>query len=171
MRKVLVVLWGGVFVFGVLAGVAVAADKFAYIDLSRAFSEYGKTKDFDKALTEKENVYSTEKNKKVIEFKSYQDKLSLLNDKQKEAKKTEIEGNVKSVQEWDRQSQLDLRKEQDEKMKEVLKDIEGVVKQYSEKEGITMVFNDRVLVYQVKSLDITDKIIEILNKGYKKTAS
>jgi hypothetical protein len=27
-----------------------------------------------------------------------------------------------------------------------------------------MIFNDRVLVYQDKSLDITDKIIEIVNK-------
>jgi hypothetical protein len=31
-----------------------------------------------------------------------------------------------------------------------------------------MVFNDRVLVYQVKDMDITDKILDILNKDYKK---
>jgi hypothetical protein len=30
-----------------------------------------------------------------------------------------------------------------------------------------MVFNDRVLVYQNKSMDITDKIIELLNKDSK----
>jgi Skp family chaperone for outer membrane proteins len=30
-----------------------------------------------------------------------------------------------------------------------------------------MVFNDRVLVYQNKTMDITDKIIAILNKGKK----
>jgi len=39
---------------------------------------------------------------------------------------------------------------------------------YSEKEGYTMVFNDRVLVYQTKSMDISDKIIAALNKVYKK---
>ena len=43
-----------------------------------------------------------------------------------------------------------------------------VIKQFAEKEVYTMVFNDRVLVYQDKSLDITDKIIAILNKGSKK---
>ena len=53
-------------------------------------------------------------------------------------------------------------------MKEILKNIEEAVKQYSESQGYTLVFNDRVLVYQSKSLDITDKIIEIVNKGYKK---
>jgi len=61
------------------------------------------------------------------------------------------------LQEYDRQKQADLRKEQDEKMREILKDIEDAVKQYAAKEGYTMVFNDRVLVYQGPSLNITDE--------------
>jgi Skp family chaperone for outer membrane proteins len=94
--------------------------------------------------------------------------MNLLSDKEKEAKKAELETKVKSVQELDRQKQTDLRKEQDEKMKEILKDIEDTVKKYAEKEGYSFVFNDRVLVYQNKSYDITDKIVDILNKAYKK---
>lgn len=151
-----------------LAGVAYAAEKFAYVDLSRIFSEYNKTKDYDKVLGDKENAYSTEREKKVNEVKSFQDKMNLLSDKEKAAKKTDLEEKVKSLQEFDRQKQTDLRKEQDEKMKEILKDIEEAVKKYSEKEGFALVFNNRVLVYEAKNLDITDKIVEILNKGYKK---
>jgi Skp family chaperone for outer membrane proteins len=52
-------------------------------------------------------------------------------------------------------------------MKEILKDIEDAVKKYSEKEGLTMVFNDRVLVYQDKTMDITNQIIDTLNKNSK----
>jgi len=167
VRKVVVGLLGVVFALTVFMGLSYAADKFAYIDLSRTFSEYGKTKDFDKALTDKESSYTTERDAKVDEVKKLQDKLSLLSEKEKEAKKNEIETKTKNLQDYDRQKQTDLRKEQDEKMKELLKDIEGAVKTYAEKEGITLVFNDRVLVYQTKSLEITDKIIEILNKGYK----
>ena len=167
MRKLVVGLLGVVFVLTIFMGLSYAADKFAYIDLSRTFSEYGKTKDFDKALTDKESGYTTERDAKVDEVKKLQDKLSLLSEKEKEAKKSEIETKTKNLQDYDRQKQTDLRKEQDEKMKELLKDIEGAVKTYAEKEGITLVFNDRVLVYQTKSLEITDKIIEILNKGYK----
>ena len=48
-------------------------------------------------------------------------------------------------------------------MKEILKDIEEAVKKYAEKEGYTMVFNDRVLVYQNKTMDITNQVIAILN--------
>ena len=163
-------LFFGVVIFAltILVGQAAAADKFAYVDLSRTFSEYGKTKDYDKVLTEKETAYNTERDKKINDIKQFQDKMNLLSDKEKEAKKAELETKVKDLQDFDRQKQTDLRKEQDERMKDLLKDIEEAVKQHAEKEGYTLVFNDRVLVYQTKSLDITDKIIVILNKGSKK---
>lgn len=165
--KVLVLLFVSSLVLS-FCGYASAAEKLAYVDLSRIFSEYNKTKDYDKTLGEKESGYETERDKKVNEVKQLQDKMNLLSEREKETKKTELETRVKSLQDFDRQKQTDLRKEQDDKMKEILKDIEGAIKQHAEKEGYTLVFNDRVLVYQTKSLDITDKIIEILNKGYKK---
>ncbi len=140
-----------------------AADKFGYVDLSRAFTEYNKTKSYDVVLGEKQNVYTAERDKKVDEIKKLQDKFNLLNDKEKDAKKGELENKVKDLQEYDRAKQTDLRKEQDEKMKEILKDIEDTVASYAQKEGYTMVFNDRVLVYQTKSMDITDKIVQMLN--------
>jgi outer membrane protein len=147
---------------------AFAADKFAYVDLSRLFSEYSKTKDYDKILGDKEQTYNTEREKRVNEIKQLQEKINLLSEKEKESKKTEFEAKLKTLSDFDRQQQTDLRKDQDEKMKEILKDIEEAVRQYSEKEGYTMVFNDRVLVYQNKTLDITDKINEILGKGIKR---
>ena len=171
MRKAALVLWGIIFSTALFVGVAQAADKLAYIDLSRTFSEYTKTKGYDKALSDKEKVYTEDRDKKVAEIKAFQDKLNLLNDKEKEAKKGELDAKMKTFQEFDRQKQEDLRKEQDEKMKEIFKDIEEAVKKFSEKEGYTMVFNDRVLVYQNKSMEITNQIIEILNKASSKPVS
>jgi Skp family chaperone for outer membrane proteins len=169
MRKSAIVLCGCILSFVLFLGVAQAADKFGYVDLSRSFSEYGKTKDYDKVLGDKEAAYTADRDQKIADIKQFQDKMNLLSDKEKETKKTELETKVKALQDYDRQKQADLRKEQDEKMKEILKDIEDAVKKYSEKEGYTMVFNDRVLVYQTKDMDITDKILEILNKNYKKS--
>jgi len=168
MKKTVVLLVSAFFSLSILAGASLAADKFAYVDLSRTFSEYGKTKDYDTVLTSKEEAYNSDREKKVNEIKQYQDKMNLLSDKEKETKKTDLETKVKSLQDYDRQKQTDLRKEQDEKLKEIMKDIETAVKQQAEKDGYTMVFNDRVLIYQNKNMDITDKIIEILNKNYKK---
>lgn len=168
MRRIILGLCVFALSLSLFIGRAWAADKLAYVDLSRIFSEYEKTKTYDKVLSDKESSYEGERNKKVDEIKQFQDKLNLLSEKDKEAKKPDLESKVKSLQEFDRQKQTDLRKEQDTKMKEILKDIEDAVKQYAEKEGYALVFNDRVLVYQTKSMDITDKILEILNKGAKR---
>ncbi len=167
MRKVTVVLWGAIFGLVLFAASAQAADKLGYIDLSRTFTEYSKTKGYDKTLSDKEKAYTEERDKKVADLKAFQDKLNLLNDKEREAKKDDLQSKVKAFQDYDRQKQAELRREQDERMKEILKDIEVAVKKYSEKEGYTFVFNDRVLVYQNKTLDITSQIIDILNKGGK----
>ncbi len=167
MRKTAVVLGGMLIGLTLLLGAAQAADKFAYIDLSRTFSEYNKTKGYDKTLSDKEKVYTDERDRKVAELKAFQDKLALLNDKEREAKGAELQAKVKEFQDYDRAKQGDLRKEQDEKMKEILKDIEEAVKKFSEKEGYTLVFNDRVLVYQTKSMDITNQVVAILNAGKK----
>lgn len=163
MRKTAVVLGGMIFSLVLFVGSAHAADKLGYIDLSRTFSEYTKTKGYDKTLSEKEKVYTDERDKKVADLKAFQDKLSLLNDKEREAKGAELQSKVKEFQDSDRQKQEALRKEQDVRMKEILKDIEEAVKKYSEKEGYTLVFNDRVLVYQTKSMEITNQVIAILN--------
>jgi outer membrane protein len=165
MGKRTVFVWAIILGILMFAGVSYAADKFAYVDLTKIFSEYSKTKDYDKVLGDKQSAYEGERDKMVGDIKSFQDKMNLLSDKEKEAKKGDLEDKVKKLQEFDRQKQTDLRKEQDEKMKELLKDINDTIKGYAEKEGYTLIFNDRVLVYQDKSMDITDKIVELINKN------
>ncbi|MFA5310808.1 MAG: OmpH family outer membrane protein [Candidatus Omnitrophota bacterium] len=164
MRKLVLVLAAALLGMFIVTNSVYAQDKLAYIDLSRSFSEYNKTKDYDKKLTDQENSYVSERDKKVGEFNALKDKFALLSDKEKEAKKGELESKAKVLKDFVTQKEEDLRKQQEEKMKEILKDIQDAVKSYSEKSGITFVFNDRVLVYQTKSMDITDDIIAILNK-------
>ena len=146
---------------------AMAADKIGHVNLGALFDEYGKTKDYDAVLTSKEKAYETERSKKVSDIKQLQDKYNLLSDKEKGVKKAELETKVRALQEFDNQRQTELLKERDEKIKEILKDIESAVKQYSVSQGYTLIFNDRVLIYQTKDSDITDKVQEILksNKG------
>jgi len=168
MKKVIVAS-AVLFLCGLfLTGGVFAADKFAYVDLSRLVSEYGKAKDYEKTLIDKQNAYRAEIDKKVNEVKQFQDKMNLLSDKEKEVKKEEFETKVKGLQDFERQKLTDLRKEQDEKMKEVYKDIEDTVKQYAEKEGYALVFDSRLLIYQTKNMDITNKVMDILNKSFRK---
>ncbi|MCM8796760.1 MAG: OmpH family outer membrane protein [Candidatus Omnitrophica bacterium] len=168
MKRSFVVLVAGMFVYSLVPKNVLAGEKFAYVNLMRVFSEYNKTKDYDKGLTDKEDIYTKEREKKVNEIKQLQEKMNLLSDKEKEATKSDFEAKIKALQDFDTQKQTDLRKEQNEKMKEIMQDIEEVVRKYAQKEGITFVLNDRAFVYQDKSYDISDKIITTLNNNYKK---
>ncbi len=165
MKRLAVVLCGGFLSLFVLTGLVQAADKFGYIHLGRAFNEYTKTKDYEKKVTEKQNNYISERDKKISEFNALRDKFNLLSDKDKEAKKEELQTKAKALKDFVTQKDEELAKDQEEKMKEILKDIETAVKSYAEKEGYTMVFDNRGTIYTAKSVDITDNIIEILNKG------
>jgi outer membrane protein len=164
MKRFMAVVLGGVVGIFLFTGISFAADKLGYVDLSKSFSEYTKTKDYDKTLTEKENAYTAERDKKANDLKQLRDKINLLSDKQKEAKQADFQAKVKAFQEFVSQKEGDLRKEQDERMREIMKDIQDAVKKIAEKDGYTMIFNDRVLVYQQKSFDVTDQVIDVLNK-------
>ncbi len=46
-------------------------------------------------------------------------------------------------------------------------EIEKTVSEYAKKEGISFVFNDRVLIYGADTMNITDPIMKDLNEAYK----
>lgn len=169
MKKGVVVCCGGiVFILTLLVSTVSAADKFACVDIIRIASEYNKAKDYRKNLEDKLKAYNTQRDKKVNDIKQFQDKMNLLSDKQKEAQQAELEAKVKALQDFDREQQTDLRKEDLEQNQKLAEDIKKAVEQYAEKQGYTLVFDARVLAYQTKGIDITDKIIQTLNKDYKK---
>jgi len=163
MRKLTVLVLGGLLGTFLFTGACLAEEKLGYIDLSKTFSEYSKTKEYDKVLTDKENVYTTERDKRANDLKQLRDKINLLSDKEKEAKQGDFQAKVKAFQEFVSQKEGDLRKEQDERMREIMKDIQESVKKIAEKDGYSMIFNDRVLVYQKKNQDITDQVVAALN--------
>jgi Skp family chaperone for outer membrane proteins len=168
MRKAAGILAMAVCSVFVLVGFVQAADKFASVDLIRVASEYNKFKDLNKALDDKAKLYETDIDKKINDFKGLQDKIGLLSDKEKDAKKSELEDKYKALEDFKNEKENELRKKDFENRKEVAEDIRNVIKTFAEKEGYTFVFDDRMLAFQPKGVDITEKIIDTLNKGLKK---
>ena len=151
-----------------VCGLALAAEKIGYVEVAKLFDQYEKTKEFDKSLELKVNAYEKDKDSKVAELKQLQDKLSLLSDKEKDKTQKELEDKVKSVREFALSEEGKLKQERDERLKEILKDIEDSVKEYASRDGYTMIFNDKVFVHVDKSYDVTNKVLEILKSKYKK---
>ncbi|TAN59378.1 OmpH family outer membrane protein [bacterium] len=150
---------------------AFAAEKIGTVDVGKLFDEYKKTQEYDKDLEQKANAYEKDRDAKISDVKQLQDKLGLLADAEKDKKQKELEDKVKSVREFSLTKESELKKERDERLKEVLKDIESAVEEYAKKEGYSMIFNDRVFVYNNKASDITPKVLESLQSGYKKPAA
>ncbi|MGE0267999.1 MAG: OmpH family outer membrane protein [Candidatus Omnitrophota bacterium] len=142
---------------------ASAKDKLGFVDLSRLFDEYYKTQDYDKTLESKHKGFEELRNSKIEKIRESQGKLGLLAEAKKAEMEQEIEKMKADLLEFDRQQKADLTKERNEKIREILLEIENQVSQYAEKEGYAMILNDRVLVYGDQTIDLTQKILDLLN--------
>lgn len=166
MKKIFLSVMGFVLTLFFCAGIACAQEKLAYVDLGRLFDEYAKTKEYDKILADQEKAFEKERENKVNEVKKLQDSLNLLSDKEREGKKGDLENKIKELQEFDRSKTQDLRKERDERVQEIFKDIKGAIDEYAASSGYVLIFDSRALVFEAKNLDITDKVLGILVKKY-----
>lgn len=139
------------------------SQRIAFVDLSRIFDEHHKTAQFDQALEEKSVQYQKERNKKLEKIQEAERRLTLLREEERQKLVDQIQKDKNDLTAFDRKNQTDLRRERDEKIREILLEIEKVVENYARKERYDVILNDRVLIYGEKSLDLTDAIINILN--------
>ncbi len=169
MKKIKVLSFMALFVFGFLVSAyaqSAGQGKMAYVDLSRIFDQYSKTKVYDEALAKKYNDYEQERSKKLEKIKELQGKLPALKEEEKNKLSVDIEKEKSGLVDFDRQKQTDLKKERDEKMREILLEIEKTISDFAEKEKYSLILNDRVLMYGAKELDTTEQIIKMLNEKY-----
>jgi len=134
----------------------------------RILDEYSKRKDFDAELETKMKAKESERNKLIEELKEIQDKITLLSDKEQEKKQKELATKSRNLQEFDQKMRVDLRKLRDEKLREIDADIRKSAEELAKKEACSFVLVDSLFLYGQKNSDITDGIIETLNKKYKK---
>jgi outer membrane protein len=161
-------LWmGTLFLLGLMTSGVYAAEKgkIGYVDLSRLFDEYHKTKEYDKALEAKHGELEKVGKQKVEKIKESEGKLALLTEEEKKSLEKEIETMKDEAQEFVRQEQTNLTKERNEKIREILLEIEKIVSDYAGKQGYEIILNDRVLIYGDPSYDLTEDILVILNKA------
>ena len=164
MRGLKILLIGCVMISLAIPGFcAENGNKIGYVDLSRLFDEYHVTKEYDKTLEQKHTDYEKESKEKIEKIRESQGKVALL----KEDKKAEVEKEVETMKadllEFDRLKKTDLTKDRNEKIREILLEIEKVVSDFAEKNGYAVILNDRVLIYGAPSYDVTEEILKVLN--------
>ncbi|MBN1794982.1 MAG: OmpH family outer membrane protein [Candidatus Omnitrophica bacterium] len=170
MRNFLLYLLIAVVIYyanGGTAGTAYAVEKIAYIDVSRTFDEYQKTIDSEEKLKEKRETGQDQLNSLVEEIKGMRQELDLLSDTAKEEKQTELDEKVRELQKVERDLRDELRRERDAMARDIFAEMKTVIEEYGAKEGYSLILDDKVLLYRDKSLDITDTILNVLNRKYK----
>ena len=167
-KSTLIIIFSCFFLVGMTSPMvfAQAAPKIGFVDLSRLFDEYYKTKEYDKVLEAKNNNFEKARNEKVEKVRDAQQKLSVLADDQKKKAEEDIEKLKSDLMEFDRQNKQDLTKERNEKIREILLEIEKIVSDYAQKESYSVILNDRVLIYGNQTLDLTAQILQKLNEGH-----
>lgn len=164
MKKQILWMTAIVFLAGLFVTPAFAAEiKLGYLDVAKVFDEYKKTKEQDAALEATAKSKQTERDKMVSEITRLRDELGLLSEKGKQDKQVVIDEKVKKLQEFDNSARNDLRKQRDDMVAGILKEIDSVVQDYGKKQGFDIILNDKVIVYKRDALDITGDILKALN--------
>lgn len=166
MRKV----WLGLVVLGLLVPVSSFSKDFkiGYVNVMEVFDKYDKTKSYDESLEkiklEKEEVLK----KKKEEIDQIQSKLNLLKEEEREKKQKELAAAIEEYKNSERDIYTDLKKVRDEKMSEILKDLNDVITEYAKKNKFDLVLNENAVLYGAETMTITSEISKFMNERYKK---
>ena len=102
----------------------------------------------------------------IEKIRDAQGKLALLKESEKQKTQGDIDKQKADLIEFDKQKRTELAKQRDEKVREILLEIEKNVSEMAKKEGYDMIFNDRVLVYGDQGMNLTEKVLKGLNDSY-----
>ena len=145
-----------------------AGKKIAFLDLSKLFDNYQKTKEYDTTLESSHATFKKEHDTKVEKIKDAQSKLDLMKEDEKAKLQKDIDQMIADLNEFDRSKTTDLRKQRDEKVREILLEIEKIVSDFAKTNKYDLILNDRVLIYGNETMDVTEQVLKILNDSYNK---
>jgi len=168
MKRMSMIIIAAIFCLALSAQAQAQSIKVGYLDLSKTFDNFEKTKEYDSVLEGLTKSYENTRNEKIEKMKEAQGRLALLKDEEKAKLEEEIETMKADLLEYDRAQRTDLTKDRDEKIREILLEIEKVVSDFAKKGNYDYILNDRVLIYGNEQLNVTDDILKILNDNYNK---
>jgi outer membrane protein len=151
----------------VCTSISYAEIKFAYVDFVKVFNNYKKTISTEKELEKKGEKKQKEHDKMVTQIRKLKDKFELASDAEKDKIQSQINEKIRELQTFDQEASKELLKEKDDAAKEIIKEFDELVKEIGEQEGYTLIFNERMILYGQNSYDLTDRVLDELNKRCK----
>jgi len=153
---------------------AVAADKFGYVDLQRVLLESNSGKVAKETISKKVQELKAQVNAKQDELKKLKGELEnqgvMLTPDAKAQKEREYQQKLKDFQRFTKDSQDQLQQQDSQFTHRILREVLDVVRAEGKKEGYTMILekSESSLIYADKSIDMTDQVIKLYNQKSKK---
>jgi Skp family chaperone for outer membrane proteins len=146
--------------------VSAAGQKYGWVDLKKVLKTYYKTdimlKQFDEAKLAKE----AEVNKIVEEIENMEAGLLLLTPKARKETEGDILKKKYEVNAMIQEAEEELGNESMVKQEELLKEVIDAAEKVATEKGYSFIFTGEILIYKEPSMDCSDAILAILNKGH-----
>lgn len=149
--------------------------KTAYVDTTKLIQEYKEMKDVESDFTAKSDLVRKELDSAAKEFQlevqEYQKSMNSMSQSQRQAKEQELMQKNQMLQQQQQLRGGKLREESDAAIDSIVTKVKDFVKGYGEENGYTYIFGSNEsanIMYAKDGLDITEEVLEDLNKGYVK---
>jgi outer membrane protein len=147
--------------------------KIGYIDSIKIFGEYSETQEAEKTYKKEVEVWKAKATRMEQQIAKLQDEikaqsLMLSEEKQKE-KKLELDQQMQEYQQYMKDTFGDeglAAKRNKELTQPIIEKINKILEKLGQDEGYTLIFDaaNANIVYADKALDLTDRVLEELNK-------
>ncbi|MBU1154033.1 OmpH family outer membrane protein [bacterium] len=141
--------------------------KIAYVDMTQVFDQILETKTVTEALSKEVEDKREEISKRQKEIEKTEKELKeaiMLNEKEKNKREIVINQKKEELQKFADEARNSLLKKEQEQTQKIVKAISKVIENIAIKEDINLVLDKSVVLYGIDEIDLTQKIIEILNK-------
>ncbi len=146
-----------------------AQEKFAYVDVQKIMNQSKKGEKLRKEIEQKLEYYKKKAEELEKKAKAIQKQMEspALSEKGKQKKQEELQKIEQEFLVLQQKAQMELNEMKMKAEKKMLDDIKRIVKKYSEKNNIDIVFIGgqlSALLYADKKLDITDIILKMYDE-------
>ena len=170
----LITLAVALFTFNSNNGFCADVAKIGTVNFEKIFNSSAAGKAVKNQINEAGRGMNADLEKIQKEIKELQDMLGkndsagVLDETAKENKRWELERKIDEVKALKKRFDRKIQEMQVKLINGVRKDVLGIISEYGQKEGYLMVIEDINVVYTPKTLDITDKIIQLYDAKYSK---
>tara|TARA_B100001758_G_scaffold242293_1_gene250344 strand:- start:486 stop:1001 length:516 start_codon:yes stop_codon:yes gene_type:complete len=149
-----------------------ADNRIIYIDINEIITNSESGKHLNKELIKINDANIAEFKNIEKELKSEEEKIlkqkNILKESEFNTKVNELREKVKTYNEFKNKKNNDLKNLRDSSVKKILNVLNSILGEYSAKNSISLIIDKKNIIIGKSELDVTNQIMELLNKKIKK---